>query len=125
RSAVRRSFELLARKPSRMTPRRVFFATALAATLVVGATFARAAEVHTNGTGGGLWSNPATWRTKAPPGPDDSAVISAGDSVTFDGGEDRAKTSCKDLYIDAGGALNFNPGAKRVLTLAGPLESYG
>src|SRR5262249_22113312 len=46
---------------------------ALALALLTGASWA--AEVSTNGTGGGPWSDPATWKTKAVPAPEDDVVI--------------------------------------------------
>lgn len=85
---------------------------------------ATAAEVHSNGTGGGLWSDAATWRKKAVPAPDDSVVISAGDTVEFDR-DDSDKQTCKELYIDPSGALTYNGGGKRVFVVGGPVESYG
>jgi hypothetical protein len=129
-------------------PRPVIFAL-LAVTLLAGGPVARvpAAEVHTNGTGGGPWSDPATWRDNALPGPGDSVVIASDDAVVFDlaapaaaaapaatpgapaapgaAAPDRAALACKDLYVDPDGLLTFKPGGRRVLALAGPLESYG
>lgn len=63
---------------------RIVIALFVAALAVVVVGIARAAEVHSNGTGGGPWSDPATWRDAAVPGPEDSVVIAADDSVTFD-----------------------------------------
>ena len=85
---------------------------------------ARAAEVHSNGAGGGPWSDPATWRNKALPGPADSAIVSSGDTVVFDR-DDEGKTTCRDLNIDPKGTLSFKPGGKRLLSVVGPIEIYG
>lgn len=88
------------------------------------ASIASAAEVHSNGTGGGPWNDPASWRNKAVPAPDDAAVISAGDTIEFDR-DDTDKQTCKELYIDPSGALTFKGGGKRVFSAGGPVESYG
>lgn len=85
---------------------------------------AGAAEVHSNGTGGGLWSEPGTWRTKAVPQADDSTVISAGDTVVFDR-DDGDRTTCEGVAIDPGGSLTFKPGGRRIMVLGGPVETYG
>ena len=85
---------------------------------------ALAADVHSNGTGGGAWSDAATWRTKTVPAADDSVVIAAGDAVEFDC-DDSAKVSCKDLALDPDAILGFKPGGKRVLVIAGLIDSYG
>ena len=85
---------------------------------------ALAADVHSNGTGGGAWSDAATWRTKTVPAADDSVVIAAGDAVEFDCDDD-AKVSCKDLALDPDAILGFKPGGKRVLVIAGLIDSYG
>jgi hypothetical protein len=49
---------------------------------------ATAGEIYSNGTGGGPWSDPATWRGKAVPGPNDEPVIARGDVVAFDRNDD-------------------------------------
>lgn len=108
-----------------MIPTRVLLFFLLApATVVQLCAFAGAAEVHSNGLGGGAWSDPTTWEAGAVPGPQDTAVITSGDAVVFDQDDD-ARSSCKDLYVDPDGALTFKPGGKRVLVLEGPIESYG
>jgi len=43
-----------------------------------------AVAVTSNGTGGGLWSDPATWAGKSVPANGDSVTIAPGDTVTFD-----------------------------------------
>jgi hypothetical protein len=91
---------------------------------VVFAAAAGAAEVHSNGTGGGLWSEPSAWQARAVPKADDTAVISAGDTIVFDR-DDSAATTCRDLAIDPGGALAFQPGGRRIMVLTGPIEAYG
>jgi len=37
--------------------------------LFIASAIGGAAEIATNGTGGGVWSDPATWRGKVVPGP--------------------------------------------------------
>ncbi len=106
--------------------RRVSIFLGLLAIASCATTLRAAGEVHSNGTGGGLWSDSATWRTKTVPGPDDSAIVSAGDAVVFDRDDSAdGKRSCKDVYIDPEGSLTFKAGGKRVLSVQGPIESYG
>lgn len=57
--------------------------------LFVGWSAAAGAEVHSNGKGGGAWSDPATWRGKAIPTSEDEVVIARGDVVVFDRNDDR------------------------------------
>jgi hypothetical protein len=98
-------------------------ALALMAALV-GCATAAAREITTNGAGGGRWSDPATWRGKRVPRATDDAVIQKGDAVTFDR-NDAGKVTCRKLFLDPKGALTFRPGGKRVLCVAGEVESYG
>lgn len=86
---------------------------------------APAAELHSNGLGGGDWSDPLSWREKAVPTPDDDAVISRGDVIAFDRDDD-GKTTCKQIFIDPKGALAFKTGRGRtVCSVAGPIEAFG
>lgn len=94
---------------------------------VLGLTSARAdqGEATTNGGGGGPWSEPATWRGKAIPKPEEDVVIRKGDTVVFDRNDDGMVT-CQKLLIDPGGMLTFKTGAgKIVCSVAGGIESYG
>jgi hypothetical protein len=113
-----------------------------------------AAEVTSNGTGGGAWSDPTTWRGKTVPGPEDDAVVARGDLVVFDRNDDtlayvetaaslvggdniwadcaallvgsQGKTTCRQLLIDPKGMLTFKSGAGRLcFCCAGPVEAYG
>jgi hypothetical protein len=115
---------------------------------------ARAAEISSNGLGGGPWNDPATWRGKAVPGPDDDVVITKGDVVLFSGNDDKValletgpavvggsetwaacaalvtgtagKVSCQKLYIDPKAVLSFKSGGgKQTLSVAGPIEAFG
>lgn len=93
--------------------------------LVLACNSLGAAEVTTNGTGGGPWSDPATWRGKAVPGPKDDVVIQKFDVVQFDKNDD-GKISCHKLQIDPRGALMFKTGAgKQVCCIADAIDSFG
>jgi hypothetical protein len=56
----------------------------LAALALAMGSCATAAEIATNGTGGGAWSDKATWKGGVVPGPDDEVTIRKGDAVVFD-----------------------------------------
>jgi Right handed beta helix region len=84
---------------------------------------AAAAEISSNGAGGGLWSEPATWRGKVVPKADDEVVLIKGDVVVFDR-ED--KTTCAKLSLDPESMLKFKTGiGKIILGVAGLIDSYG
>src|SRR5207248_1848768 len=84
-----------------------------------------AAEIASNGFGGGAWSDPASWRGKKVPGPDDDIIIQKNDVVVFDRG-DTGKPTCRKLQIDPRGGLTFKTGAgKLVLAVTEPIETYG
>ncbi|MEO6848939.1 MAG: G8 domain-containing protein [Chthoniobacterales bacterium] len=83
-----------------------------------------AGEIHSNGLGGGPWSDSNTWNGKKVPTATDTAVISTRDTVVFDR-DDSDKATCDSLYIDPNGALIFKAGGKRVLNVAGVIETYG
>jgi hypothetical protein len=88
-------------------------------------SFASAAEISTNGIGGGPWSDPATWRGKAVPSPKDDVVIQKHDIVSFDRNDD-GKVSCRKLQIDPKGVFVFKTGAgKQICCVADALESFG
>lgn len=101
----------------------LWLACALALVPAAGAT---GAEIHSNGRGGGLWSEPATWHGGQVPGPEDTVVIAMRDRVEFDG-DDRAQPTCRALHLDPEAVLSFRDsrGGRRTLTVAGPVESYG
>jgi Right handed beta helix region len=83
------------------------------------------AEIASNGTGGGPWSDPATWRGKTVPGAKDEVVIQKHDVVVFDRNDD-GKTSCGKLLLDPKGVLLFKTGAgKLVCAVADGIESFG
>jgi hypothetical protein len=85
----------------------------------------QAAEIYSNATGGGTWSDPATWRGGAVPGPDDDVVIARDDTVTFDR-NDEERVTCRLLSLDPRGELKFKTGAGAVLFVAGGVvESFG
>lgn len=93
--------------------------------LVLACSAVRGAEITSNGSGGGDWSNPGTWIGRKAPGPDDDAVIQKGDIVDFDR-DDSGKVSCQKLFIDPRGAFRLKPGiGKATCCVAGPIESRG
>lgn len=96
-----------------------------ALTLLTLAHAATAADIHSNGLGGGPWSEPTTWRGgKIPAGADDVTIARA-DIVTFDR-DDQNNPSCNNLYIDPQGSLQFKTAAGKItLNLAGFIETYG
>jgi hypothetical protein len=84
-----------------------------------------AAEIHSNGLGGGDWSDPLSWREKTVPTPEDDAVVSRGDVIAFDR-NDEGKVSCKQIFVDPGGTFTFKTGAGRLVCApGGQIESYG
>jgi hypothetical protein len=90
-----------------------------------GAVSARSAEIYSNATGGGVWSDPATWRGGTVPGADDDVVIARDDIVTFDRRDEETAT-CRNLSLDPRSVLQFKTGAGSILlTAAGLVESYG
>src|SRR5204862_6192857 len=92
--------------------------------LLVATTAASAAEVHSNGLGGGDWSDPLSWREKSMPTPEDDAVISRGDVIAFDRNDD-GKTTCKQIFIDPNGTFTFKTGQGRVVcSVGGQIESF-
>lgn len=84
-----------------------------------------AAEVRSNGAGGGKWSQAATWEESRVPSSADTVVISTGDKVVFDR-DDSAAISCASLLLDPESRFEMESAAgKRVLRVAGLVESYG
>ena len=67
--------------------------------LFVAASFA--ADIQSNGTGGGLWSATTTWSGGVVPGASDNIIIMGTDSV-YAG----AAQSCTNLTINTGGKVN-------------------
>lgn len=110
-----------ARLPGRRTGHRI----AAAVLLALLATVAPAADVHSNGRGGGAWSDPASWSGRRLPEPEDAAVIARGDTILFDR-DDSDRITVAQIAIDPKGTLAFRPGGGRmVLTLGGAIECYG
>lgn len=104
--------------------RLTIVATALLLWICTGAS-ASAAELHSNGLGGGDWSDPLSWREKVAPTAADDVVISRGDVISFDRNDD-GKTTCNRIYIDPNGSFVFKTGAGRIVCCpAGELESFG
>jgi len=106
------------------TVRTMFvFALACASLSVV----SHAADITTNGAGGGRWGDSTTWHGGVVPGTEDVAVIAMRDAVVFDG-NDVEKATCKELYIDPEGSVTLRTAAgedRCTLSVAGIFESYG
>lgn len=84
-----------------------------------------AVEIHSNGLGGGRWSDSTTWRGGSVPSAKDDVVVSSRDTVFFDR-DDSDKPTCKQLILDPKSTLAFQSGlGKRTLTVEGPIEIYG
>lgn len=84
-----------------------------------------AVEEYSNGRGGGLWSDPATWRSGVVPGPDSIVVIGRDDNVIFDR-DDVDRVTCHELYVDKKGRLSFKTKAGSIrASFSGEVESYG
>lgn len=91
----------------------------------VGFSRLAAREVHSNGLGGGRWSEATTWRGGSVPTAEDEAVIAARDTVLFDR-DDSDRPTCRQLILDPKSTLAFQSGlGKRALTVDGPVEIYG
>jgi hypothetical protein len=115
---------------SRKRKRRCFFGRVrfrlvlIAFSLLIAERATPAAEIATNGVGGGAWTDPATWRGKKVPTADDDVVIQKNDIVIFDRGD--GQPTCRKLQIDPKGGLTFKTGAgKLVLAVTDGIESFG
>ncbi len=92
---------------------------------VVSVDLTHAGEYHSNGSGGGLWMDPATWKERIVPAPGDVVVIASGDTVAFDG-HDPEHPSCRRILIDPSGVLTFKiDEAPHTLNVGGGIEAYG
>ena len=86
---------------------------------------AHAKEIHSNGLGGGRWSEASTWRGGAVPTAEDDAVVATRDTVLFDR-DDVDTPTCKQLILDPGSNFAFQSGlGRRTLTVNGPIEAFG
>jgi len=89
------------------------------------AVCAHAAEIYSNGVGGGNWGEGATWRGGAVPGPTDDAVISQGDHIVF-ARDDSDAATCLNLFLDPKSSLVFKPRVGPVtLTVGETVEARG
>jgi hypothetical protein len=111
--------------PLRLCVKKSLFGFFTVSLLLGLASITTAAEITTNGLGGGRWSEGDTWRGGKVPGPEDVAVIAARDAVLFDR-DDAEAVTCKQLVLDPGSSFAFQSGlGKRTLTVNGPIEVYG
>jgi len=94
---------------------------------ILAAAACRAAEIHSNGSGGGRWSDPATWHGSRLPAADDTVVIATGDTVAVDAAAADTGAMIRGLSIDPDSALVLRAIEARslLLTIAGPVECYG
>ena len=84
-----------------------------------------AAEVTTNGTGGGNWSLGTTWRGGKSPVAGDDVVVRKFDIVTFDR-DDAETSSCARLQVDPKGVLQFKTNQGKVTLVASDeVEIFG
>jgi parallel beta-helix repeat protein len=82
-------------------------------------------EIHSNGVGGGPWSDPLTWKGGVVPTGKDDVTVTAGDQVIFDK-DDSAANTCNNIYIDPRSVLSFkNEIGTKVMSVGGAIESYG
>lgn len=82
-------------------------------------------EVHSNGSGGGRWSEPSTWHGGQVPSAADTVVIAMRDTVEFDQ-DDHSGDTCAALFLDPEAVLTFRQGrGDRTLSVGGIIESYG
>lgn len=81
------------------------------------------AAISSNGTGGGNWSNAASWVGAAVPAEGDNATIVAGDTITVDQnttvGNDTATAA---IAVNGGLDVPHNVAADYILTLKGDLK---
>lgn len=114
------------RTPLSLSPCKALtvFSSLLLAALVPAA--AGAAEVSSNGSGGGRWSDPLSWHGGAVPSVADKVVVGGADVIHFDGGRQDAP-NCAGLAIDPGGVLDFatGPGVTNHLLVDGPVTAHG
>lgn len=111
--------------------RRIAWTARLAAAaiaLVFLVTHAHAAQIiHTNGQGGGRWTDPSTWHGGIMPTAADTVIVATRDVVEFDG-VDATQPHCAGIRVDPAGTLSFRAplGAEKyTLIVNGPIESYG
>jgi len=93
--------------------------------LFLSGTFAFSADISSNSTGGGLWSDPMTWHGKVVPTSGDDVIIQKNDIVAFDR-NDAGKVSCRKLHIDPKGIFTFKTGGgTQICSIAEPIENFG
>jgi hypothetical protein len=91
--------------------------------------FCAQAQVQSNGTGGGNWSDPATWQGGIVPDFNSAAItILGGDNVIVDANFTIDETTVQlgaSLYINSAFALTINNGAGTDFTMNGDLTVEG
>ncbi len=102
-----------------------FMATSAWAQAPAVAPPAEVKEIHSNGVGGGPWSDPMTWKGGVVPTGKDDVTITAGDQVVFDK-DHTGSVTCGNMYIDPRSVLSFkNEQGSKVMCVGGAIESYG
>lgn len=106
--------------------KRISLASVVTVLAVLFASPAIAADIHSNGTGGGKWSDASTWKGGKLPTAEDTAVIAMRDTVTFESNHAETVT-CASLFLDPEAVLILKPveDASTVLNVNGGIESYG
>jgi hypothetical protein len=75
--------------------------------LIVGINV-QAAQIMSNGSGGGAWGDPATWSPAGVPGCGDTITINAGDIVSIEVQQDYSEPGCMSpMFITIDGTLDF------------------
>src|SRR5690554_3867611 len=77
------------------------------------------AQIQSNGTDGGLWSNAATWQGGTVPTSTDNVTILGSDSVWT-----TTATTCNNLTINSGGIFGANTSGQ-ALSVTGTLTMLG
>lgn len=87
-------------------------------------------QISSNGTGGGVWSDDASWFGGIKPISTDNVIIVSGDVITVS-----STQACKDLTINSGGTLTVQTGAtfstsstifvEGILTMSGGILNAG
>ena len=89
---------------------KIFYKLSLIILVVAG--FTSAQTIYSNGTGGGLWSEPSTWQGSVVPTINDDVIINGVDSVYTAAG-----ASCNSLTLYSGARFATGADTVQVLTL--------
>ncbi len=98
--------------PMRFISCRLFTLTLTLTLLLIGINAWSAADIMSNGTGGGDWSNPASWDSGVPTA-NDTVDIRPGDTITID----TLNATSSELDITINGVLKFSTSVPSALTI--------